>query len=111
MGEEVADGEERCVNASEEEVREMWARAGVLQEEPVLLKGAKYVSEELSGRFPRDIIGLLKIQGLDRTRPGSGGMGIAFGIREAAIDGNVNEVLTRVRRIRGDPVKERRWMR
>ena len=93
-------------NASEEEVREMWAGLGYYRRSQFLLKGAKYVSEELKGRFPRDIIGLLKIPGIGPYTASAVGS-IAFGIREAAIDGNVNRVLTRVRRIRGDPVKEK----
>ena len=94
-------------NASEEEVREMWAGLGYYRRSQFLLKGAKYVSEELKGRFPRDIIGLLKIPGIGPYTASAVGS-IAFGIREAAIDGNVNRVLTRVRRIRGDPVKEKK---
>ena len=94
-------------NASEEEVREMWAGLGYYRRSQFLLKGAEYVSEELGGRFPRDIIGLLKIPGIGPYTASAVGS-IAFGIREAAIDGNVNRVLTRVRRIRGDPVKEKK---
>ena len=50
---------------------------------------------------------MLKIPGIGPYTASAVGS-IAFGIREAAIDGNVNRVLTRVRRIRGDPVKEKK---
>jgi len=94
-------------NASEDEVRDMWAGLGYYRRSQFLLKGAKYVSEELDGRFPRDVLGLLKIPGIGPYTASAVGS-IAFGLREAAIDGNVNRVLTRVRRIRGDPVKEKK---
>ena len=94
-------------DATEDEVRDMWAGLGYYRRSQFLLKGAKYVNEELDGKFPRDIVGLMKIPGIGPYTASAVGS-IAFGIREAAIDGNVNRVLTRVERIRGDPVKEKK---
>ena len=94
-------------DATEDEVRDMWAGLGYYRRSHFLLKGAKYVNEELDGKFPRDIVGLMKIPGIGPYTASAVGS-IAFGIREAAIDGNVNRVLTRVERIRGDPVKEKK---
>ena len=65
-------------DATEDEVRDMWAGLGYYRRSQFLLKGAKYVNEELDGKFPRDIVGLMKIPGLDPTATA---VDRAFGIR------------------------------
>jgi A/G-specific adenine glycosylase len=98
---------EDLAKAEEDEVREMWAGLGYYRRSQFLLNGAKYVTNELCGKFPRDVIGLLKIPGIGPYTAAAVGS-IAFGIKAPAIDGNVNRVLTRVKLIKGDPVKEKK---
>ena len=57
-------------DATEDEVRDMWAGLGYYRRSQFLLKGAKYVNEELDGKFPRDIVGLMKIPGIGPYRDG-----------------------------------------
>ena len=95
--------------AKEDDVREQWAGLGYYRRSQFLLKGARYVLKELGGRFPRDIEGLLNIPGIGPYTAAAVGS-IAFGLNVPAGDGNVNRVLTRVARIKGDPVKEKKTM-
>ena len=91
-------------SATQEEVNEEWAGLGYYRRAGFLLKGAKYVSEELGGRYPRSSTELLKIPGVG-PYTASAVASIAFGERTAAVDGNVHRVLTRVKVIKGDPTK------
>ena len=90
--------------ASQEDVNEEWAGLGYYRRAGFLLKGAKYVSEDLGGRYPRTAAELLKIPGVG-PYTSSAVSSIAFGERTAAVDGNVHRVLTRARLIKGDPTK------
>ena len=82
--------------ATEDEVREAWAGLGYYRRAAFLLKGARYVSEELDGNFPRDEEGLKKIPGVG-AYTSAAIASIACGRRVAVVDGNVMRVLSRLR--------------
>tara|TARA_B100000683_G_scaffold71501_1_gene69986 strand:- start:32985 stop:34637 length:1653 start_codon:yes stop_codon:yes gene_type:complete len=90
--------------ATIEEVNDEWAGLGYYRRAKYLLEGAKYVANELDGRYPRTVEGLTKIPGVG-PYTASAVASIAFGAPSAAIDGNVHRVVTRARMIRGDPLK------
>ena len=82
--------------ATEDEVREAWAGLGYYRRAAFLLKGAKYVAEELGGEFPREEAGLQKIPGVG-AYTSAAIASIACGRRVAVVDGNVVRVLSRLR--------------
>ena len=90
--------------ATIEEVNDEWAGLGYYRRAKYLLEGAKYVANELDGRYPRTVEGLTKIPGVG-PYTASAVASIAFGAPSAAIDGNVHRVVTRARMIKGDPLK------
>lgn len=82
--------------ATEDEVREAWAGLGYYRRAAFLLKGARYVAEELGGAFPREEEGLKKIPGVG-AYTSAAIASIACGRRVAVVDGNVMRVLSRLR--------------
>ena len=60
---------EALAAAEEEEVLKRWAGLGYYRRARFLLKGARYVVDELGGVLPSDVAGLLKIPGSARTPP------------------------------------------
>lgn len=88
--------------ASQEEVNEMWAGLGYYRRARFLLEGAKYVSNELNGKFPKTANELKKIPGVG-SYTSCAIASIAQGERVAVVDGNVIRVIARMRRVAGDP--------
>ncbi len=82
-------------NADESVVLKAWEGLGYYSRARNLHVAAKYVSQELAGKFPNNYKGLLKLKGVgDYTA--SAIASIAYGEVVPAIDGNVNRVTSRL---------------
>ena len=88
--------------ASEEEVLSAWSGLGYYRRAQYLHAAARQVQTEHGGRFPSDLDALRRLPGIGRYTAGALGS-IAFGLREPALDGNSERVLTRVLALPGDP--------
>ncbi len=88
--------------ASQEELNEAWAGLGYYRRAKYLLDGAKYVMAEMGGTFPRTADELRKIPGVG-PYTSRAIASQACGEPVAVVDGNVIRVLSRLRRIGGDP--------
>jgi len=101
---------ESLAHAVEEEVLRHWAGLGYYSRARNLQKGAQKIVQ--SGRFPRTREEWLEIPGVGNYTAGAI-LSIANGLPEAILDGNVERVLSRVRRVgrqKGDgPFKDRLW--
>lgn len=85
---------EALANAPEEHLMKLWEGLGYYSRARNLQKAAKIVAES-GGRFPDTYEGLLALPGIgDYTA--SAIAAAAFGRREAAVDGNVLRVVTRL---------------
>ncbi|MGB7393081.1 MAG: A/G-specific adenine glycosylase [Pricia sp.] len=81
-------------DASEEKVLKLWQGLGYYSRARNLHSTAKTVANELSGRFPTNYSGLLKLKGVgDYTA--SAIASICFDAPEPVVDGNVYRVLSR----------------
>ena len=84
---------EDLANAPEEQLMKLWEGLGYYSRARNLQKAAKLVAEE--GAFPDTYEGLLALPGVgDYTA--SAIASAAFGLREAAVDGNVLRVVSRI---------------
>jgi A/G-specific adenine glycosylase len=81
-------------NAETEDVMKAWAGLGYYARARNLHACAKIVSSELGGKFPSSIIELQKLPGIG-TYTSAAIAAIAFDIPAAAIDGNVDRVISR----------------
>lgn len=88
--------------ATQDEVNEMWAGLGYYRRARYLLEGAKYVMDDLDGKFPRCAKDLQKIPGIG-AYTSCAIASTACGEEVAVVDGNVVRVLSRLRKIAGDP--------
>ena len=95
--------------ATPEEVNEAWAGLGYYRRAALLHKGAKEVAEKRGGALPEDVKGLLAIPGIGAYTAGAVAS-IAFGRREALVDGNVIRVLARLRGYEGDTKVENLYL-
>ncbi|CAM3513729.1 A/G-specific adenine glycosylase [Aequorivita lipolytica] len=85
---------EDLANAPEDDVLKLWQGLGYYSRARNLHATAKIVSEEMSGVFPDNYKGLLKLKGVgDYTA--SAIASISFNQPEAVVDGNVYRVLSR----------------
>ncbi len=81
-------------NASEEQVLKLWQGLGYYSRARNLHATAKYIAQELDGRFPDTYSDLIKLKGIgDYTA--SAIASISFNKPEAVVDGNVYRVLSR----------------
>lgn len=81
--------------ASENEVMKRWQGLGYYSRARNLHHSAKYISEELNGRFPGNYLELMKLKGVgDYTA--SAIASICFNEPTAVVDGNVYRVLSRI---------------
>ena len=85
--------------AQEQEVLKLWEGLGYYSRARNLLKCARMVCEHYGGRFPQTAAELRKLPGIGEYTAGAVAS-IAFDERVAAVDGNVERVLTRVLGIR-----------
>lgn len=86
-------------NAPEQQVLKQWEGLGYYSRARNLHKAAQVVTQELGGQFPDSAAGLRKLPGIGEYTAGAVAS-IAFNRREAAVDGNVIRVLSRVLGIR-----------
>lgn len=81
-------------NASESDVLKLWQGLGYYSRARNLHAAAKYIANELNGKFPNNYKDLLKLKGVgDYTA--SAIASICFGEATAVVDGNVYRVLSR----------------
>jgi A/G-specific adenine glycosylase len=93
---------ESLSRASLDDVTEMWSGLGYYRRARLLHSGAEMVQRELGGIVPSIVSELIKIPGVGRYTAGAVAS-IAFGRREAVVDGNVVRVLSRLHTIGADP--------
>jgi A/G-specific adenine glycosylase len=86
-------------NAEEDEVLALWSGLGYYSRARSLRVAARDVVENHQGQFPRTLEGALLLKGIGRYTAAAI-TSIAFGAREAAVDGNVRRVLSRLHAIR-----------
>ncbi len=98
--------------ADEDTVIKLWEGLGYYSRARNLQKAAKRIRDELGGRFPRDLAGVLALPGVGRYTGGAI-CSIAFNQPEPIVDGNVARVLTRLLGIeespKAKPVADRLW--
>ena len=92
---------ESLAAASLEEVLGLWAGLGYYRRARYLHEGAKYIVQQLNGRFPETVEELKKITGIGEYTAGAISS-FAFGHNVPAIDGNAERVLSRYFGIEGD---------
>ena len=80
--------------ASEEEVLKLWQGLGYYSRARNLHATAKYISDELNGRFPETYKGLISLKGVGPYTAAAIGS-ICFNLPRAVVDGNVYRVLSR----------------
>ena len=88
--------------AEEEQVLAAWSGLGYYRRARSLRASARAVVERHGGSFPGEREALLELPGVGPYTAGAIAS-IAFGRREALVDGNVARVLSRLFALRGDP--------
>jgi A/G-specific adenine glycosylase len=94
--------------APPEEVLRLWSGLGYYSRARNLQKAAQQIVALHSGEFPRDHAAALALAGIG-AYTGAAILSIAFGAKQAVLDGNVARVLARLGAIRGDLRGSRRW--
>lgn len=82
-------------NASEEEVLKLWQGLGYYSRARNLLFTARYIAFDLGGKFPQSYKELRKLKGVGNYTA-SAIASVCFNEAEAAVDGNVFRVLSRI---------------
>lgn len=90
--------------ASEDDVLSAWAGLGYYRRAKFLHRGAKKVVSDFQGKMPTTAAELATLPGIGRSTAAAIAS-IAFGRREAIMDGNVVRVLTRQWGFGADPMK------
>jgi A/G-specific adenine glycosylase len=90
--------------ASEQEVLKFWQGLGYYRRAKNLHRGAQMIQNELGGNFPRTREEILKVPGIGAYSAGSI-LSIAFRQKEAALDGNLIRVYSRLYALQ-DPVDD-----
>uniref|UniRef100_Q31JF7 Adenine DNA glycosylase n=1 Tax=Hydrogenovibrio crunogenus (strain DSM 25203 / XCL-2) TaxID=317025 RepID=Q31JF7_HYDCU len=85
---------EALAQASQEEVLSHWSGLGYYARGRNLLKAAQIVVDELQGKFPQDLEGMMALPGIGRSTAGAV-LSIASQQRHPILDGNVKRVLCR----------------
>ncbi len=98
--------------ADEDTVIKLWEGLGYYSRARNLQKAARLICDELGGRFPCDLAGVLALPGVGRYTGGAI-CSIAFNQPEPIVDGNVARVLARLLGIeespKAKPVAESIW--
>ncbi len=94
--------------ADREEVLAMWAGLGYYCRAHHLHEAARVVANDLDGRFPRTVDGLMKLPGVGRYTAGAIAS-IAFDVRAPVLDGNVKRVLARLFAVTPSGDMKRLW--
>jgi len=88
-----------------DEVLQLWAGLGYYARARHMHRAARKVVSEFGGRFPKTVAELRKLPGIG-PYSAAAVASIAFGIRTAAVDGNVGRVVARLFNISAD-IRER----
>jgi len=94
--------------APPEDVLRMWSGLGYYSRARNLQKAAQQIMAVHEGNFPREDGAVLALPGIGRYTA-SAILSIAFGAKQAVLDGNVARVLSRLGAVRGDLRQPRRW--
>ncbi|HKW62107.1 MAG TPA: A/G-specific adenine glycosylase [Candidatus Acidoferrum sp.] len=94
--------------AHEDEVLRLWSGLGYYSRARHLHKAAKKIVGEHGGRFPSHLEDVLKLPGIGNYTAAAI-LSIAFGQKQAVLDGNVARVLARLGAVRGDLRESGRW--
>ncbi len=81
-------------NASENQVFKLWEGLGYYTRCKNLIASAKYISQNLNGKFPETYVDLLALKGVGPYTAAAIGS-FAFNLPVAVVDGNVYRVLSR----------------
>jgi A/G-specific adenine glycosylase len=94
--------------APEEEVLRMWSGLGYYSRARNLQQAAKQIVARHGGQFPRAKVDALELAGVgEYTAPAI--LSIAFGEKQAVLDGNVARVIARLDALRGGLRESGRW--
>lgn len=85
---------QHLAKAKEDEVLKAWQGLGYYSRARNLQSAAKYIVEELSGNFPEDYNGWLKVKGVG-PYAAAAIVSFAYNLPHAVVDGNVYRVLSR----------------
>jgi len=86
---------EKLAGAPEQKVLKLWEGLGYYSRARNLKKAAEIITNDMNGKVPDTVIGLLDLPGVGRYTAGAIAS-IAFGLKAAVLDGNVKRVLSRV---------------
>jgi A/G-specific adenine glycosylase len=89
-----------------EAVLASWSGLGYYRRARSLHAGARSIVAEHGGEFPRDLAAALAVPGVGPYTAGAV-LSIAYNLPVPVVDGNVERVLTRLHRLRGDPRQAR----
>lgn len=104
---------DELATATEAEVVAAWSGLGYYRRARALHRAARAIVERHGGKFPEDLDAALALPGVGPYTAGAV-LSIAFDRREAAVDGNVVRVLSRLERIphaAGTPASQRECWR
>jgi A/G-specific adenine glycosylase len=94
--------------APQEEVLRLWSGLGYYGRARNLQKAAQLIVAKHAGQFPTRLEDALALPGIGNYTAAAI-LSIAFGEKQAVLDGNVARVLARLGAIRGDLRESRRW--
>ena len=93
---------EALAGAAEDDVLALWSGLGYYRRARSLHAGARYLEQHHSGAFPRTLEDALEVPGVG-PYTAAAVLSIAYGVPAPVVDGNVERVVSRQRRLRGDP--------
>jgi A/G-specific adenine glycosylase len=94
--------------APQEEVLRLWSGLGYYSRARNLQKAAQQIVTKHAGQFPTRLEDALALPGIGNYTAAAI-LSIAFGEKQAVLDGNVARVLARIGAIHGDLRKSKRW--
>lgn len=86
---------ETLANSSEQDVLRLWEGLGYYSRARNIHKTARILQSEYDGRLPADLQTLQKLPGIGRYTAAAI-TSIAFGMDQAALDGNIRRILSRI---------------
>lgn len=97
---------ESLSEASLDEVLSLWSGLGYYARARNLHTSAKIIVHEQNGRFPQNLVELIKLPGIGRSTAGAI-LSLSMNIRAIILDGNVKRVLSRFHAVKGAPSEAR----
>ncbi len=85
---------EKLANAKEEDVYKLWEGLGYYSRCRNLIFSARYIMQNLNGKFPTDYEGILKLKGIGPYTAAAIGS-FCYNLPYPVVDGNVSRVLAR----------------